>query len=184
MKYRSITLNGNKKYTYSLVKYTDKYKIHLEEFRKVNSELADNVEQCPKIYSEQSDHQCYMIIRDECHCVGAIYIGTSTDEKNLEIKVHFDEKYFETYNDIVALIEQLVDSLSLYFYDKQNIEIELINNIDLSQFNRFRFKKNVYDAKITTYTCSNEKNNILIPSIINEMCETEKNLISWGQFWM
>lgn len=182
MKYKSITLNGNKGVPYSLVKYTKEYKRYLEKLRELNPELADCVEQCPKIYSEQSEHQSYMIFSGRRDCVGAIYIGTSIDEKTLEIKLQFDEKYFKTNADIVAVIEQLVDSLGLYFYDKENIEIELCNDIDLSQFNKFRFKKQVYDDKITTYTCSN-RNHILIPAILNEMNQTEKKLLEWNQAW-
>ena len=94
MKYRSITLNGNSESQYSLIKYNDEYKYHLEELRKLNKELADYVEKCPKIYSENSEEQSYMIMRDNRDCVGAIYIATSTNELNLEIKVHFNEKYF------------------------------------------------------------------------------------------
>lgn len=183
MKYRSITLNGNKNYTYSLVKYTDDYKRQLEEFRKINSELADSVEQGPKIYSEQSEHQSYMIVRDRHYCVGTIYIGTSCDEKDLEIKMQLDEKYFYSSADIFSMVDQIIDSLGLYFFDKKNIEIELLNNVDLSQFNRFKYNKKVYDARLTTYTCSNHRNN-LIPAIINEMVQTEDKLTEWKQSWL
>lgn len=184
MKYRSITLNGNIEFQYSLIKYNDKYKYHLEELRKMNNELVDYVENCPKIYSENSEEQSYMIMRDNRDCVGAIYISTSTDEKKLEIKVHFNEKYFVSSEHIVKNIEKLVESLGLYFYDKENIEIQLVNNIDLSKFNKYKFKKKVYDENLTTYIFSNEGNHKLIPALINEINETEKNLIDWKQFWM
>jgi len=127
MKYRSITLNGNKGVPYALVKYTKEYKRYLEKLRELNPELADSVEQGPKIYSEQSEHQSYMIFSGRRDCVGAIYIGTSTDEKNLEIKLHFKEKYFKTNYDIVAVIEQLVDSLTKKIEDiKEKFEKEII----------------------------------------------------------
>ena len=184
MKYRNITLNGNKEYLYSLIKYSEKYTKHLEEFRRINPELSKDVEMCPKIYSELSEHQSYMIFRDNYACVGIIYIGTSIDEKNLEVKVQFDEKCFQTKNDIVALIEQLIDSLGLYFYNKESIEIELLNNIDLSQYKRFKFKKKLYDEKLTTYIYSNKGNNTLIPALITEISETESKLTSWNQYWM
>ena len=183
MKYRNITLNGNYQSQYSLIKYNDEYKYHLEELRKLNKELADYVENCPKIYSENSEEQSYMIMRNNRDCVGAIYIATSTNELNLEIKVHFNEKYFESPEHIVKNIEKLVESLSLYFYDKENIEIQLVNNIDLSKFNKYKFKKKIYDENLTTYIFSNEVNNKLIPSLINEINGTEKNLIDWKQYW-
>lgn len=184
MKYRSITLNGNSESQYSLIKYNDEYKYHLEELRKMNNELVDYVENCPKIYSENSEEQSYMIMRDNRDCVGAIYISTSTDEKNLEIKVHFNENYFVSSEHIVKNIEKLVESLGLYFYDKENIEIQLVNNIDLSKFNKYKFKKKIYDKNLTTYIFSNEGNNKLIPALIDEINGTEKNLIEWKQYWM
>jgi len=140
MKYRSITLNGNYQSQYSLVRYNDEYKNHLEELRKLNKELSDCVENCSKIYSELSEEQSYMIIRDNRDCVGAIYIGTSTDEKNLEIKVHFNEKYFVSEEHIVKNIEKLIESLGLYFYNKENIEIELVNDIDLDSRRKYMMK--------------------------------------------
>ena len=184
MKYRSITLNGNKRHNYRLVKYTTEYKIDLEELKNINYELAECVEQCPTIYSEQSDHQSYMIFNGRRNCVGAIYIGTSSDEKNLEIKLQFKEEDFRTQEDVVAVIEQLIDSLGLYFSDKESIEIELCNDIDLSKFNSARFKKKVYDAKLTTYICSNQRNYIVIPAVIEEMNQTEKVLANWGEGWI
>ena len=184
MKYRSITLNGNSESQYSLIKYNDEYKYHLEELRKLNKELADYVENCSKIYSENSEEQSYMIMRDNRDCVGAIYISTSTDEKKLEIKVCFNEKYFVSSEHIVKNIEKLVESLGLYFYDKENIEIQLVNNIDLSKFNKYKFKKKIYDKSLTTYVFSNEGNNKLIKALIDEINGTEKNLIEWKQYWM
>ena len=183
MKYRNISLNGNKTWNYGLVKYNEDYKNYLEELRKMNKELADSVEKCPEIYSELSEHQSYMIFRGSYRCVGAINIETSTDERNLEIELQLNDKQFDSQEEIVEVIEQLVESLKLYFYDKENIEINLINNIDLSKINSYKYQKRVYDENLTTYTCSNKKNNILIPKLIEEIKATEKNLIDWGQSW-
>lgn len=183
MKYRSISLNGNKGWHYSLVKYNDKYKDYLVDLRNMNKNLADSVEQCPKIYSELSEHQSYMIFQGKCRCVGAINIGTSTDERNLEIEVQLNEKYFSSQQEIVEVVEQLVESLKLYFFDKENIEINLINNIDLSKINSFKYHKRVYDKNLTTYTCTNKRNNSLIPKLVEEVSRTEKSLTDWGQSW-
>lgn len=183
MKYRSISLNGNKGRQYSLVKYSDEYKNYLKELRKMNKELAYLVEECPKIYSELSEHQSYMIFQGRCMCVGAINIGTSTNEKNLEIEVELNEKYFDSQVEIVRVIEQLIESLKLYFFDKENIEINLINNIDLSKVNPYEYHKTVYNEKLTTYICSNKRNNELIPKLVDEIIKTEKCLTDWGQYW-
>lgn len=183
MKYRSISLNGNKSSHYSLVKYNDEYKDYLVELRNMNKKLADSVEQCPKIYSELSEHQSYMIFQGEYKCVGAINIGTSTDQKNLEIEVQLNDKYFSSQQEIIEVIEQLVESLKLYFFDKENIEIHLINNIDLSKINFYKYHKKIYDENLTTYICSNKRNNLLIPKLIEEVSKTEKCLTDWRQSW-
>ena len=169
MKYRSISLNGNEYSHYSLVKYNNEYKEYLVDLRNMNKELAESVEKYPKIYSELSDNQSYMIFQDKYRCVGAINIETSTDEKNLEIKVQLNEKYFTSKQEIVKVIEQLTESLKLYFFDKEKIEITLINNIDLSKVNFHKYHKTVYDENLTTYTCTNKKNNLLIPKLVEEV---------------
>ena len=182
MKYRSITLNGNKNHQYKLVKYNDENSIKLLKLNNPDKELVDCVKEWPKVYSELSEHQSYMIY-DHKKCVGLICITTSTNERNLELKVWFDDKYFESNNEILNVIYQLIDSLGLYFYDKENIEIELVNDIDLSKIDSFKFKKNIYDENLTTYMCSNKIYNVMIPALIDEIIETEKNLIDWKQYW-
>ena len=90
MKYKSISLNGNKDYQYSLVKYEDKYKHILDSMEGIDTNLIDSVIACPVIYSINSDHQAYMIVKDDDIGVGATYVGTSTDEKDLEVKLQLD----------------------------------------------------------------------------------------------
>ena len=183
MKYRSISLNGNEYSHYSLVKYKNEYKEYLVDLKKMNKELAESVENYPKIYSELSDNQSYMIFQDKYRCVGAINIETSTDEKKLEIKVQLNEKYFTSKQEIVKVIEQLTESLKLYFFDKEKIEITLINNIDLSKVNFHKYHKTVYDENLTTYTCTNKRNNLLIPKLVKEVNSAEKLLTNCGQSW-
>ncbi len=183
MKYRNISLNGNKYYYYGLAKYNDEYKKFLEKLRIINEDMADSVEHCPKIYSESSEHQSYLILQSNYRCVGAINIETSTDERNLEVEIQLNEKCFNSQEKIIELIEQLIESLKLYFFDKEKIEINLINNIDLSKINPYKYHKRVYDENLTTYTCTNKKNNLLIPKLVEEIISTEKNLTDWGQSW-
>lgn len=183
MRYRSITLNDNKAFIkYSLIKYTEEYQTQLEEIKEMNKELADSVENCPKIYSELSDHQSYMIFRGNS-CVGAINIGTSTNEKDLEIKVQFMEEKFKNEECIITVLEQLIDTLKLYCFDKENIEIRLLNNIDLEKVNKYQYKKNRLFENVTTYTTSNKHNNRLFPALLNEIAKTEQNLTNWEQCW-
>lgn len=179
MKYRSFSLNGNKRYNH-LIKYDNRYQ--LDELREMNKDLANLVESCPKIFSELSETQSYMI-RAAGTCVGAIYIETSPNERDLEIVIQFIEKYFESKTKMVELLEQIIESLKLYFWDKENIEIELNHNIDLSQINSYKYQKKVYDENITTYICSNKLNNILFPKLVNEMIGAERYLTNLGQSW-
>ena len=88
MKYKSISLNGTDNYQYSLVKYEDKYKDILGSMKEIDVNLIDSVITCPRIYSVDSDHQAYMLVKDDDIGVGATYIGTSTDEKDLEVSVN------------------------------------------------------------------------------------------------
>lgn len=183
MRYRSISLNDNKKYQFSLVKYTEEYQAQLAEIKEMNEELAVYIENCPKIYSEQSDQQNYMIFCETDICIGAITIGTSTDEKNLEIKVQFIEEKFEDKESIVAVLEQLLTSLGMYCYDRENIEIHLLNNIDLEKVNKYQYKKNCLFENVTTYTISNQYNNRLFLALLNEILITKQNLLSRNQHW-
>ena len=183
MKYKSISLNGNKDYKYSLVKYEDKYNIILKHLKNINADLLNSVWQCPILYSEESDHQAYMIVRDVNEGVGATYIGTSTDEKDLEVTLQLDEDKFDDEVDMYKLINQLVDSLGRYFYDKENIYINLVNKIDLSIYNSLKYKRQVHYMSMDTYCCNNKKYNTLIPLLLKEIKSCEDTLVSWKQTW-
>lgn len=187
MRYRSITLNENEMFQYSLVKYEEKYKENLEELNGVNEYLVDSLKKCPHIYSESSEHQSYMIFRGSHTCVGAINIGTSTDEKNLEIKVEFIENKFDSKENLIGVLEQLVTSLGMFFFDKDNIEVRMYNDINLEDLNKYAYHKyqpNYLFENVTTYTTSNSRNKNLYSKLLNEVIETEKNLTNWKQCWV
>lgn len=155
MKYESIMLTKNVEFPLALIKYTEEYKKYLEQIKKFNKNLADSVEKCPKIYSELSDHQSYMIFLGEDYCIGGINIETSFDERNLELEIHFDEKYICLSEEINEITQHLVDGLSRNFPDKEEIEIRLLNDVDLSRYHKYKYIKKVYDEKLTTYNCKN-----------------------------
>lgn len=183
MKYKSISLNGNKDYKYSLVKYEDKYKDILDSMEEIDVNLIGSVMECPVIYSINSDHQAYMIVKGDDIGVGATYIGTSTDEKDLEVKLQLDESKFNNETEMYMLINQLIDSLGLYCYDKENIYINLVNEIDLSKYNCLKYKREYLLPNISTYVCSNKKYNTLIPLLLEEIKSCEDTLVSWKQTW-
>ena len=183
MKYKSISLNGTDNYQYSLVKYEEKYKHILDSMEGIDTNLIDSVIACPVLYSVNSDHQAYMLVKDDDIGVGATYIGTSTDEKDLEVKLQLDESKFTDETEMYMLINQLVDSLGLYCYERKNIYINLINKIDLSKYNGLKYNRKYLLPNIFTYVCSNNKYNTLIPLLLKEIKSCEDTLVSWKQTW-
>lgn len=183
MKYKSISLNGTDNYQYSLVKYEDKYKDILGSMKEIDVNLIDSVIAGPRIYSVDSDHQAYMLVKDDDIGVGATYIGTSTDEKDLEVTLQLDEDKFDDEVDMYKLINQLVDSLGLYCYERENIYICLKNKINLSKYNSLKYKEVYLLPNISTYICSNNKYNTLIPLLLKEIKSCEDTLVSWKQTW-
>ena len=183
MKYKSISLNGTDKYQYSLVKYEEKYNDIIKQLKTINVDLLNSVLQCPKIYSEESEHQAYMIVKGDDIGVGATYIGTSCDEKDLEVTLQLDESEFSNETEMYMLVNQLVDSLGLYCYERENIYINLINKIDLSKYNALKYKREYHYMSMDTYCCNNKMYNEIIPLILKEIKSCENTLVSWKQTW-
>ena len=125
--------------------------------KEIDVNLIDSVIAGPRIYSVDSDHQAYMLVKDDDIGVGATYIGTSTDEKDLEVTLQLDEDKFDDEVDMYKLINQLVDSLGLYCYERENIYICLKNKINLSKYNSLKYKEVYLLPNISTYICSNNK---------------------------
>ena len=172
MKYRNIMFTKSKKCPLALIKYTDEYRKYLEQIKKFNMELADSIERCSKLYSEESEHQSYMIFLGEDYCIGGINIETSFDEKNLELEIHFNEKYICLPEETCEIIEHMIDGLSRNFINKERIEIRLLNEVELSRYHKYTYIKKVYDEKLTTYTC---KNRYYQAHVINLIEEKNKN---------
>jgi len=168
MEYRNIMFTKNEKWPLALIKYTEEYKKYLERIKRINSSLADAVERYPKIYSEESQHQSYMIFLGEEYCIGAIYIATSFDEKNLELEIHFDEKYICLPEETCEITEHIVDSLAYNFPDKERIEIRLLNDVDLSRHNKYKYIKTVYSERLTKYSCKNKYKNSVVKRVLEK----------------
>ena len=149
----------------------------------IDDYLIDSVIACPVIYSLVSNHQAYMLVKDDDIGVGATYIGTSTDEKDLEVKLQLDESKFTNETEMYMLINQLVDSLGLYCYERENIYIYLKNKIDLSKYNGLKYKEMCLFPHVSTYVCSNKKYNKTIPLLLKEIKSCEDTLVSWKQTW-
>lgn len=158
MKYRDIVLNGSDGLQFRLVKYSDRYNSCLDNFKDADKSLVECVRECPKIYSELSDHQSYMIFDNKQDiCIGIVYIGTSCDERNLDVRLQLDESKFNNKNDMFVAINQIIDVLGYCFRDMDNIEVNMVSDIDLSGYDT-KYKKMVYDAKLVTYMFANKIN--------------------------
>ena len=183
MKFKSTKLYGNGNYL--LVKYTDNHKLQLERFKKLNSDLAKDVEVYPSIYSEDSEYQSYIISKGINNCVGIIAIETNPFYNDLLIKLQIDENKFNNECEIVTFIDQLVDNIGVRFYKKNKINILLSNDIDLSKYND-KYTSNhkiINNQLIEVYSYSNVYNNTLYTALINEMVSANDELTNLGQSW-
>lgn len=157
MIYKDIVLNGPNGFEFKLIKYNDNYSSLLTNFTNPDKNLINFVKKCPKLYSESSECQSYMILDKEYTCIGIIYIGTSCDELDLEVKLQLDEKKFTNETDIYNTIDQIIDVLGYCYRDKNHIEVNLVNNIDLSKYDP-KYQKKIYDKNLTTYIFPNKIN--------------------------
>jgi hypothetical protein len=179
MKYKSISLNSN----YSLVKYNyENEKGELEELKNVSKEIASSPKFYPQFFDKKNEQQSYMILRNSYNCVGAINIETSNDESNLKIKVQLNENYFKSQQEIIEVVEQLIDTI-MGLFNKENIKINLINNIDLTKVNPQKYRKMNYDDALITCIRPNKSNASLITKLVNEVNESEKCLTDLGLSW-
>ena len=55
--------------------------------------------------------------------------------------------------EINEITEHIVDNIAYNFPNKEELEIRLLNNVDLSS--NHKYIKKVYSEKLTTYTCKN-----------------------------
>lgn len=131
------------------------------------------------MYSESSCYQSYMIFYKNL-CVGAVYIDAISHKKNLKTRLFINEKIVTKHEEIFDIVDQLVNSLCIYFYDKESIKIDFVNSIDLSKFDFLKYKrtKDDYDKIIYTY-----KNVSKISKVINEIVKAKENLTNLGLSW-
>lgn len=183
MKYKNIVLNGNKKYQYSLKKYERERWYIFDYLKNINEDLLRIVKESSISYSENSDYQAYMLVRNEIIGVGVVIIDTNCDEKDLEVLVQLDEEQFRTEKEMEKLIDQLIDSLALYCYDKENIVVDLRNDIDLEKYNEFKYIREILFSSSSTFKRSNNYYNTLLPLLIREMKDTHDVLTIWRQSW-
>lgn len=173
MRYQNITLNRNdeEKVIYSLVMYNKKYKRQLDCLKKLNQNIARQVKRCN---GDKYDLQAYMIFRNTSKCIGGILIDTS-DKETLCIKIIIESAYFINEEEVIMFIERLINTLGLYFYEKENIAIQLLNNIDLTKSKNSLF----INLDDNTYAYSNLYMNKLISALLLEI-ESAFKIEGWA----
>ena len=172
MRYRNISLNG-KDVNYHLVKYEDKFKRQLEDLKKIDERLALSVVNCSKSFSELSEYQCYMILDDFQSLVGCLQLAPSTDDRNLEVTLKYDENKFNERKSFNEFFKILLDSLGLFGAKYENLEVRFLNDVDLS---RYLCQRKVYDEKLTTYIFSNRLNKYLMRNLLTASESSFQNL--------
>ena len=178
MNYHSISLNDNKyPYYYSLVKYNNEYEKYLKEIKERNPIMAKYIEECAM--DPNAIFQSYMIFKNNI-CVGGIIINPTNPSLKATLDI-FEDK-FDNKDLISDLINQLVASLKLYFYDKYYLAIQINNTLFSSKI------KGIVDIYYINYgnaqniTFYNEQREI-IPPLIEEINKTETKLNEWHQSW-
>ena len=154
MKYKSIILNNDENYQISFIKYNENYKEYLEDLKCLDEDLVESVIEYPEV-CELSDYQSYMIFLNEKTCIGAINMIALPDEKDLDAGLQLNEEKFKDELDTFISIDQIITLLGKYNEDKENIEIQLLNDIDLALYNEFKYKKTYQYQNSKVYICSN-----------------------------
>ena len=135
MRYRNISLNDNKGRMYYLIKYSDEFKSKEKEMKNFDEWLVKEVLGRPSSLSELSEEQGYMLLDESSELLGLVKIGTSCDEKDLELELEFSDEKLPFLENKLEVFYTLLDKLELFFYDKNNIEIQIHNGINLSVCN-------------------------------------------------
>ena len=184
MKYENIVMIGKNGSTFKFVKYSDEYEKLLSEFNNPNIKILSCVKSFPTTYSELSEEQSYLILNIIDRCIGIIFIGTSCDEKDLEIKIQLDETKFSSARELCFITDEIVDRLGYCFRDKDYIEVILANNINLCDFSS-KYLRKVYDSNLTTFifpnTLNGQKQIRLYEN--SEQTETRKGKKWYPELW-
>lgn len=178
MQYKSISLSSFNKddKMYSLLKYENHMKKFLKEIQQINPFLASTIEKC-SLNDEDSKLQGYLIVDDEINkCLGGIYIDALVDDNTLNVVLLIKSEEFrkeEFGKEIHLFIHQLIQSLKIYFWDKEQIEIHLLNALRL-----------YYPVgNSNTYFIKNEYNT-LVPTLMSEIEITRSILEKSQQVWL
>ncbi len=179
MKYRSISLNS--KSDIGLVKYNEKYQEEYSYYFDVNDGhnilMTDDIKNGEQLFKEkliQNYMLCYRY-----NIIGGVNIDTS--KKDLEVFLHLNPNRLEGPNKTAQIVNDLVNSLKLYFYDKENIILNVLNEeyLELDSVSKILNNDDTY-----TYIFKNTYNNFLMPALVEEVTTCEKNLTNWGEGWL
>lgn len=153
--------------------------INLKDFRFVcyNESLKDELNHM-FIYDDllsycldDKEYQTYIIYYGPYNPIG--YVCLKKVEKTLIVKIKIDE-HFNSIHKIEDIIEDIINSLGYYNFNKKNIIIETSNKIK---------KESAKEVSNNKYYLFN-RYNIIIPRIKQEMLSYEEYLKKQGHSWI
>ncbi len=178
MKYRSISLNS--KSDIGLVKYNEKYQEEYSYYFDVNDNnilMAEDIKNGKQLFKDKQI-QSYMLCHHD-NIIGGINIDTT--KKDLEVFLHLNPNNLYGPYKIAQIVNDLAVSLKQYFYDKENIILNVLNKeyLELDGVSKTLNNDDTY-----TYIFKNTHNNFLMPALVAEVTTCEENLTNWGEGWL
>ena len=167
---------------FDFIKYDKKYQNQLLKLSKLNLKFAKAVESYPRIFNELSERQSYLLLQDLYSLIGAVVIGTSTDEQILEVNLFFVPEVIN-FSYFQEMLSEIIQSLENYFYDKKAIEIQFVNPIDEDFLQKeLGFTEWFYENNCRIFYRENQFHKT-IPLLLEEINKAEQCLLNWKQFW-
>ncbi len=119
-------------------------------------------------------------IRTKELTLGTLIIKNACEEKNifLEISINsLDDKQ------ILDIVDNIVDSLGFYLYDKEKIIIDIKNDIDLTTYNREKYKRKAVKDIGNIYIYNNKNNYYVLKPLVEAMQECAGTLLDNECYW-
>lgn len=180
MKYGNISLNNNKYgYAYGLLKYEYGYDYMLNRCE-LSTKMKNDIKLYSEIMDDNNNQQAYMI-SNGCKCIGGIVIDGRNND-SIKMLIELDDSFSNSEKRSAKLLENVIESLKIFFYDKKKIEVKIINKKLTSIFNSINSSDIYRGNDSEVYVFDNDYYE-LIPALINEIKGTEQNFIDWKQNW-
>lgn len=153
---------------------------YINSSKHTNQEFIDNIKKNIDVFKEEKDSKIYALIANKQfkkEIIGIITISESINPLNLRTKILLG--YSKSGSKTIELLNQIIDKLKLVYYDKNAIELELLNDINLKNYFPHNYTITREENK-AIYTYSNNLNNKTLPALEYEINSTKEKLNSEG----